>query len=87
MLGFNLSGKVNLLFQEDELFLPDESCRKCGGLLLNYLICAKCRAPVKFVCRICGMKTLERFHDGLCFRPDNGINMNKNIQFAKHTIK
>ena len=54
--------------------MPDESCRSCGGLLLNYIICAKCKAPIQFMCRICGKKTIERFHDGLCFRPDNGYN-------------
>ncbi len=51
--------------------MPDESCRKCGGLLLDYLICAKCRAPTQFMCRICGLKTVERFHDSVCFRVDD----------------
>lgn len=69
------------------MFLPDESCRKCGGLLLDYSICAKCRAPTQFICRICGMKTLERFHDGLCFRPDNGLMKNLGIQLEKPIIK
>jgi hypothetical protein len=47
--------------------MPDESCRRCGGLLLEYTICAKCRDVTKFVCRNCAHKTLERFHDGFCF--------------------
>lgn len=50
--------------------MPDESCRKCGGLLLDYLLCANCKAATKFMCRICGSKTLERIHDNLCFRID-----------------
>jgi len=69
------------------MFLPDESCRKCGGLLLDYSVCAKCRAPIQFICRICGMKTLEWFHDGLCFRPDNGISKNTDIELTKLLIK
>ena len=67
--------------------MPDESCRRCGGLLLEYSICAKCRAPTKFICRICAYKTTERFHDGLCFRPDNGFNRNKDSVLEKPIIK
>ena len=48
--------------------MPDESCRKCGGLLLEYTVCAECREVTQFVCRICGTKTIERSHDGFCFR-------------------
>ena len=51
--------------------LPDESCRRCGGLLLNFLICEKCRAPIQFICRICTQKTLPRIHDKMCFRIDD----------------
>lgn len=50
--------------------MPDESCRKCGGLLLEFSICAKCRGPIQDICRICGEKTMERYHDGICFRKD-----------------
>jgi hypothetical protein len=48
--------------------MPDESCRKCGGVLLDFAICAKCRTPIQFICRICGTITLEQIHDILCFR-------------------
>jgi hypothetical protein len=51
--------------------MPDESCRSCGGMLLEYLICADCREVVQFVCRICSQKTVERFHDGFCFNSKN----------------
>ena len=46
--------------------LPDESCRKCGGLLIELSICAKCREPNQYVCRICGNQTLQQFHN-YCF--------------------
>jgi len=47
--------------------MPDESCRKCGGLLLEYTVCAECRSTNQFVCRICGTKTEIRYHDTICF--------------------
>ena len=50
--------------------MPDESCRKCGGLLLEFTKCAKCKATVQFICRICSHKTIERIHDNLCFKID-----------------
>ena len=50
--------------------MPDESCRRCGGLLLNYAMCAKCKAKIQQICRICGAKTLEQVHDQICFRED-----------------
>ena len=50
--------------------MPDESCRKCGGLLLDFAVCAKCRATIQDICRICGAKTLERIHDSICFRKE-----------------
>ncbi|MFB5597905.1 MAG: hypothetical protein ACE5RJ_02660 [Nitrosopumilaceae archaeon] len=62
--------------------MPDESCRRCGGLLLEYTVCGKCRAPTQFICRICAQKTIERVHDGLCFRPDNGLNKNANMKLS-----
>ena len=56
--------------------MPDESCRSCGGLLLNYSLCGNCKAPTRFVCRICGRITVERFHDFLCF---NLVNFDEKI--------
>ena len=52
------------------IILPDESCRRCGGMLLDYSVCAKCRAPTVFICRICGRKTDEQFHESICFREE-----------------
>ena len=64
----------------NERKMPDESCRKCGGLLLNYTMCAKCKAAIQFICRICGEKTEVRFHDTICFRKDElPIGVSKNF--------
>jgi len=57
--------------------MPDESCRKCGGLLLDYAVCAKCKAPIQFICRICANQTTQRHHVDFCFREDNGLNKQK----------
>ena len=51
--------------------MPDESCRKCGGMLLNYSLCGKCKGPTRFICRICGTVTLEQFHETICFNQVN----------------
>jgi len=42
--------------------LPDESCRKCGGILAEYSICAKCRISNQLICRICRMLKLQQYH-------------------------
>ncbi|MDH3191602.1 MAG: hypothetical protein OEM18_02795 [Nitrosopumilus sp.] len=67
--------------------MPDESCRRCGGLLLDFLICGECRAPIQFICRICAHKTLPRIHDQICFRIDDIPNSktNMSINFERHT--
>ena len=55
--------------------LPDESCRKCGGILAEYSICAKCRISNQLICRICRMLTLQQYHTR-CFdeaKPIEGL--------------
>ena len=42
--------------------MPDESCRRCGGLLLEHSVCAKCREANQFICRICGYITFQQNH-------------------------
>jgi hypothetical protein len=48
--------------------MPDDSCRRCGGLLMEFEICGKCREPTRLVCRICCTKTEQKFHDFVCFK-------------------
>lgn len=47
-------------------------------------MCAKCKAKIQQICRICGAKTLEQIHDQICFREDDidkwQINRLKSIQ-------
>lgn len=46
--------------------MPDESCRICGGPLVPRNQCIVCRKTKQEICKICGSRTLERFH-GRCF--------------------
>lgn len=43
--------------------MPDESCRRCGGELYSCSLCSECKKTIQQICRVCGSKTEERFHD------------------------
>ncbi|MGQ0795204.1 MAG: hypothetical protein ACT4N5_03350 [Nitrosopumilaceae archaeon] len=43
--------------------MPDESCRTCGGVLISCSMCPECRKIIQWICRQCGSKTAEQFHD------------------------
>ena len=45
--------------------MPDESCRVCGGVLVNYSKCAECNKVNRMICKKCGFLTAEQFHS-LC---------------------
>ncbi len=42
--------------------MPDESCRKCGGILLKCSLCTECKKITQQICQKCGSKTDEQFH-------------------------
>ncbi len=42
--------------------MPDESCRKCGGILLKCSLCAECKKITQQICQICRSKNEEKFH-------------------------
>jgi len=42
--------------------MPDESCRKCGGILVELKKCQECRQIYCWVCDECSKKTQEQFH-------------------------
>ena len=46
--------------------MPDESCRKCGGMLIKSTLCASCRGIIQRICIKCGSKTTEQIHNE-CF--------------------
>ena len=51
--------------------MPDESCRKCGGVLINCTQCAECKETISMICQNCGARTMEQFHDYCMFRVNN----------------
>lgn len=42
--------------------MPDESCRRCGSSLKNFLKCKHCNALFQEICTSCDTKTLPRIH-------------------------
>jgi len=69
--------------------LPDESCRHCGGSLINYAQCAECKKVISMICKSCGTKTEEQFHSGCLlilyrsrFISENIIKNPKSLIFA-----
>ena len=47
--------------------MPDESCRNCGGNLINCSLCAQCKEVIGMICITCGTRTLEQFHDSCLY--------------------
>ena len=79
-----ITKKSFMIIFKPNFVMPDESCRKCGGLLLDYAVCAKCRATIQFICRICGTKTLEKIHEPICFRIESENHMIVNFHSIRH---
>ena len=42
--------------------MPDDSCRKCGGTLVKYSLCAGCMRAIQQICLECGSKSEEMSH-------------------------
>jgi hypothetical protein len=51
--------------------MPDESCRKCGGVLIKCTQCAECKEIISMICQNCGARTMEQFHDYCMFSVNN----------------
>ena len=50
--------------------LPDESCRHCGGKLIEAKKCSHCFKNVVMICKCCHTMTTEQFHS-LCMSKPN----------------
>ena len=50
--------------------MPDESCRTCGGILIDCTLCAQCKEVTTMICKKCGSRTLEQFHGGCMYEVD-----------------
>ncbi|RDJ31377.1 MAG: hypothetical protein DWQ18_02735 [Crenarchaeota archaeon] len=47
--------------------MPDESCRLCGGVLNDCTQCAQCKEVISMICRNCGTRTPEQFHNSCMY--------------------
>ncbi|MDE1842373.1 MAG: hypothetical protein KGH95_01855 [Thaumarchaeota archaeon] len=43
--------------------MPDKSCRTCGGELIKWSTCSKCKKTTQKICRTCSEKTVEEIHN------------------------
>ena len=64
--------------------MPDESCRSCGGNLINYSLCAQCKEVIGVICVTCGTRASEQFHDSCLymvedFQTKSDLNQNEEI--------
>lgn len=44
------------------MFMPDKSCRTCGGELVNHKLCSDCRKSTQKKCRMCSSVTPVQSH-------------------------
>lgn len=51
--------------------MPDTSCRKCGGLLTKFSLCAECRKPIQQICTSCRITTSQVFHKDCFYHVDS----------------
>lgn len=51
--------------------MPDESCRKCGGMLIKSNLCAACKGVVQRICIKCGLKTAEQVHSQCLYEAES----------------
>jgi len=60
--------------------MPDESCRTCGGSLVNCSLCPSCKKITQQICNICGSKTQEQVHSSCLYlesyQTRNGMKIN-----------
>lgn len=69
--------------------MPDESCRNCGGNLINCSLCAQCKGVIGMICVICGARSLEQFHDSCLYMVEDfqrKSDLNKNEEFLPKII-
>jgi len=58
--------------------MPDESCRSCGGILIEYTKCAHCNKIIQFICSYCNARTIEQYHSLCLFRKYHTIHIHEN---------
>lgn len=56
--------------------MPDESCRTCGGELINHKSCSTCRKPIQKICKTCNNVARLQYHQ----HDVNNVNLQKPVQ-------
>lgn len=69
--------------------MPDESCRNCGGNLINCSLCAQCKEVIGMICDTCGTRTMEHFHDSCLYMVEDfqrKSDLDENSEFSTKMI-
>ena len=66
--------------------MPDESCRQCGGSLIDFAQCAECKKVISMICKSCRTKTAEQFHSDCLLALNTSSYFPKNIMKNLHTL-
>lgn len=53
--------------------MPDESCRICGGTLVNCSLCPECKKVIQRICSLCGLKTENQLHGNCLYLESHHI--------------
>ena len=76
------------------MFMPDESCRTCGGELVGHILCSDCRKTTQKICRVCNRTTLLQSHQYCMKNPLSNQNpmlaqmtWNKSLKTHKHSLR
>ncbi|MDC0927686.1 hypothetical protein OAQ30_01495 [Nitrosopumilus sp.] len=51
--------------------MPDESCRNCGGCLIEATNCLHCFKSTSMICKTCSTMTSKQFHSLCVPQPTN----------------
>ncbi len=66
--------------------MPDESCRLCGGSLIDFAQCVECKKVISMICKSCRKKTAEQFHSDCLLALNTSDHFPKNIMKNLHTL-
>ncbi len=60
--------------------MPDESCRNCGGKLLDHTKCSQCMKLTSMICKDCAHCTMEQYHS-VCMYKTNIVSTIKSDNY------
>ena len=66
--------------------MPDESCRQCGGILIDLAQCATCKKIISLICKSCWTKSAEQFHSKCLLGMNQSENCTLSISDSKDIV-